>query len=76
VIAACATNVITHDIQNKDFKSLLLNLVKAWSKKEQLEYTRLATELEEFGKSLLGAEKDEFDRYRMILGPQLIALPQ
>lgn len=70
------TTVITLDIQNKDFKSFLLNLVNAWSKKEQLAYTSLATELDEFGQSLLEPEKEEFDRYRMILGPQLIALPE
>jgi hypothetical protein len=76
LITTCVDKVISSDIQNKDFKSFLLNLVNAWSKKEQLAYTSLATELDEFGQSLLGPEKEEFDRYRMILGPQLIALPE
>lgn len=72
----CFNSVILNDIQNQDFKQRLLNLNSVWEKKDQIEYTKIASELDAFGETLSGDFKHEFDMYRMVLGHQYIVLPE
>lgn len=72
----CFNSIIFNDIQNQHFQQRLLNLNSVWEKKDQSEYTTIASELDAFGKKLSGDYKHEFDMYRMVLGPQYIVLPE
>jgi hypothetical protein len=67
--------VITEDIQNPALKEILSEMSTASTQGDKTRYTALAEELEHLGETLSGAEKREFEFYRMVLGPQFIELP-
>lgn len=71
----CVHCAIAEDIQNIALKQILSQMMLASTQRDKKKYNELAVQLESLGQTLSGAEKEEFDSYRMILGPQLISVP-
>lgn len=67
--------LIEEDIKNVELKRILSEMANASNEQDTHKYELLASELESLGHTLSGAEKKEFDLYRMILGPQVIIIP-
>jgi hypothetical protein len=67
--------VIAQDIKNPALKEILSKMSIASTERNREKYEELAEQLEHLGKTLSGAEKREFELYRMVLGPQYIESP-